>query len=311
MESICLYDTLQHLHLCPEGWAMQKFTYKNGVLSSNTYYGEAREHIEVMGVHKYKYEIDDCGYVLSQSAYNNEMQPAINSQIGAHKVVNIYDDNRCNVGRDYYDSVNPDPFVCIRIKLSPRGMQLDQTAYSAKMKPIESSLNLGVSKLKSEYDSQDRLTYMCATDKKGKKMNTSFGFAEAFFSYDNDMYEALYLDSDRNVVNNTSSNDPFAYKLIYMKDTGQRLFSKTIKLSSDNEKETIREAYCFDLQNKNIRMVIRLDDLQVQFYDVSSNKTKSFYSFEDEYDEYIHIVDSIQNDIEMMYGKPKLYKYVK
>lgn len=310
VDTICLYDTLQHLHLCPEGWAMQQFTYKNGVLSSNSYYGENRERTEVMGVHKYIYEIDDCGYVLSQSAYDNEMRPTINSQIGAHKVVNIYDDNRRNVGKDYYDAVNLDPFVCIRLKLNRRGMQIEQTAYSAKMRPAESSLNFGVAKLKSEYDSQDRITYMCATDKNGKKVNTSYGFAEALFSYGRDMNEAVYLDSEGNLVNNNSLNDLYAYRVIYMTETGQRLFCKTIKFSLSNEKETIREVYCFDEMNKNIHKAIRQDNWQVQVYDVPSSRTKNFYSFEDKYNEYVQIVDSIQRDMEVKYGKPKLYHYV-
>ena len=95
-----------------------------------------------------------------------------------------------------------------------------------------------------------------------------------------------------------------------MTETGQRLFCKTLKLSYDNNQETIREVYCFDKQNKNIHMAIRQDDWQIQVYDVSNNRSNSFYSFEKKYDEYVHIVDSIQNDIEMKYGKPKLYKYV-
>ena len=178
------------------------------------------------------------------------------------------------------------------------------------MEPIESSLNFGVAKLKSEYDSQDRVTYMCATDKNGKKLNASYGFAEAFFSYDSDMYEAIYLDSDGNIVNNYSLNDPYAYIVFYMTETGQRVFSKTLKLSLSNDKETIREAYCFDKQNENIQKAIRQEDWQVQVYDVTSNRMNIFYSFEDEYDEYVHIVDSIQNDIEMKYGKPKLINMI-
>ncbi len=312
VEKICLYDTLHVLYLGPEGWAMQKFNYKNGVISSNSYYGEGGDDdsIEIMGVFRYQYEIDECGYVLSQSAFNKVMRPTINLQIGAHKVVNIYDENRRNIGRDYYDAVNLKPFVRIRLKLNQRGLQTEQTAYNTQNELVESPLNMGVAKIQSRYDNQDRVIYMCATDKNGEKMNTVDGFAECIFSYDNDIYETVYLDSNRNVVNNNSLNDPFGYMLLYITETGQRLFRKTIKLSYDNEKETVREAYSFDKQNEKIHMAIQLDDWQVQVYDVSNNKQINFYSFEDEYDEYVHIVDSIQNDIEMKYGKPKLYKYV-
>lgn len=310
MERICMYDTLQQLQIGPEGWAKQEYEYRNGVMRSNSFYGKNGERAEILGVHKYIYEIDDCGYVLSQSAYDKELRPTINTQIDAHKVVNLYDDNRRNIGRDYFDAKNSDPFVCIRIKLNQRGMHIEQSSYNAQMKLIESPLNNGVATIKSEYDTQDRITHTCATDSRGKKMNTLYGVAEAFFSYDNDVYEAVYLDSRRELVNNNSMNEPVAYMIYYMTKTGQRIFSKTIKRSFDNDIETIRDAYCYDPQNQHILKAIRCEDWQVQVFDVSKNKKYSFLSFEDEYNEYVHIVDSIQNNIEMKYGEPKFCKYV-
>lgn len=310
MEKICMYDTLQQLQNGQEGWAMQKFEYKNGVMRSNSVFGKNGERMEILGVHKYIYEIDDCGYVLSQSAYDKELRPTINTQIDAHKVVNLYDDNRRNIGRDYFDAKNSDPFVCIRLKLNQRGMHIEQSSYNAQMKLIESPLNNGVATIKSEYDTQDRITHTCATDSRGKKMNTSYGVAEAFFSYDNDVYEAVYLDSRRELVNNNSMNEPVAYMIYYMTKTGQRMYGKTIKRSYDNELETIRDAYCYDLQNQRILKAIRCEDWQVQVYDAQKNKKYSFFSFDDEYNVYVHIVDSIQNNIEMKYGKPKFCKYV-
>ena len=154
LEKICLYDTLQQLHTGLEGWAIQEFEYKNGIMKSNSVFGENSERIEVYGVHKYLYEIDDCGYVLSQSAFNKELHPTINTQIGAHKVVNLYDSNRRNIGRDYYNTISSEPFVCIRLKLNQRGMQTEQSSYNARMESVESPLNYGVATLKSEYDSQ-------------------------------------------------------------------------------------------------------------------------------------------------------------
>ena len=105
-------------------------------------------------------------------------------------------------------------------------------------------------------------------------------------------------------------NEPVAYMINYMTGTGQYIFSKWIK-RSDNDIETIREAYCYDLQNQNILKVIRCSDWSVWVYDAQKNKQYSLSSFGDEYNVYVHIVDSIQNDIEMKYGKPKFYKYIK
>lgn len=311
LEKTCLYDTLQQLRNGPEGWAIQEFEYKNGIMKSNSFFGENSERIEVYGVHKYLYEIDDCGYVLSQSAFNKELHPTINAQIGAHKVVNLYDSNRRNTGRDYYNTISSEPFVCIRLKLNQRGMQTEQSSYNARMELVESPLNYGVATLKSEYDSQDRLKHTLATNSQGKRMNTSYGFAEAFFSYDNDVYETVCLDSQGKIVNNSSMTEPVAYMIFYMTDTGQRLFVKTIKRSYDDELEVIRDAYCYDPQKQFVVLAIRCEDWQVQVYDATKNKKYSFLSFEDEYNEYVHIVDSIQNVIEKEYGKPKFYKYVK
>lgn len=310
-KQVCMYDTLQQLHCGLEGWAIQKYEYKNGVIKSNSVYGTDREPIEIFGVHKNLYEIDDCGYVLSQSAYDKELRPTINTQIGAHKVVNLYDANRRNTGRDYYNTISLEPFVCIRLKFNQRGMQTEQASYNVGMELIESPLNYGVATLKSECDSQDRITYMCATDKDGRKMNTSYGFAEAFFSYDDDVYEAVCLDSQGELVNNGIMAEPCAYMICYMTKTGQRLYLKSIKLSSENKIEIIRGAYCYTSDNQFILKYILCDDWQVLVYDVSKNKNYSFFSFEDEYDEYVHIVDSIQHDVEEIYGSPKLDKYLK
>ena len=309
-EMICYYDTLQCVHLGPEGWAMQKFTYVNGVQSSNSYYGEDGTPIEIMGVHKYEYEIDDCGYIISQSAFNSEMKPALNSQIAAHKVVNIYNDNRFTVGRDYYDAVNRDPFVRIRTILSPRGMILEQTAYDSNMELMESPLNFGVATLEYKYDSQDRLTYMCALDRYGKKMNTVYGLAEAFYIFEEGINEVVFLDSDMNIVNNETLSKPYAYMISYFSETGHRLYVKTIKLSYDNSIETFRETYRYDLKSQNIIEAIRCDDSEVHVYNALSQERFRFYSFEEEFDEYVHKVDSIQNDIEYKYGKPRLNKYI-
>lgn len=311
MEKICIYDTLQQLQNGPEGWARQEYEYINGVIKANSYYGNNGESVEILGVHKYIYEIDECGYVLSQSAYNKELCPTINSQIGAHKVVNLYDDNRRIIGRDYFDAINSDPFVCVRYKLNQRGMQIEQLSYNARMELIESPLNYGVASLESEYDSQDRVTHIIATNRSGQKLGTSYGIAEALFSYENNVYEAVYLDPKGNIVNNNGLTEPVAYTISYMTETGLRLFSKTIKVSDVNKRETIREAYCYDPQNENVRMAIRCEDWRVHVYDALEKKSYSFFSFEDEYDVYVHKVDSLQNDIEKKYGKSKLYKYVK
>lgn len=313
LETIYNYDTLQCLRICPNGWAIQKFKYVNGVASEISVYGENREHIEVNGVHKYVNEIDDCGYVLSQSAYDKEMQPTTNSQIGAHKVVNLYDDCRRDIGKDYYDAMNVEPFVCVRLKLNQKGLQTEQVTYNSKKELVESPFNLGVAKLQSKYDSQDRLTYMRATNKNGEKTNTSYGFSEAYFSYGSNVYEAVFLDSQEKLVNNTSLAEPCAYIISYMTEAGQHLYSKNLKLSYDNTIETIREAYCYDSQGQQVFRAIRCEDgifSPVIVYDVSNTQMDTCYSFEDKYEEYVHVADSIQHDAELKYGKPKLYKYV-
>lgn len=311
IETVCMYDTLQLLQNGPQGWAIQKCEYKNGVMTSNSFYGEDKEPIEILGVHKYIYEIDESGYHLSQSAFNKDLNPTINTQIGAHKVVNLYDDNKRNIGLDYYNTTNSEPFVRIRLKLNQRGLQTEVKSYNAQMELIESPLNNGVATVKYEYDYQDRITYTCATDAQGKKMNNSYGFAETYFSYENDVYETVCLNSQGEIVNNNSIIEPTAYMIFYMTETGQRLFGKTIKRSYDNELETVREAYCYDPLKQYVLLAIQCEDWYIQVYDASKNMKYSFFSFEDEYDKYVHIVDSIQQDVEEEYGAPKFNKYLK
>lgn len=307
LEKICCYDTIQNLRENSEGWAMQKFCYSNGVIYSNAFYGENRECIEIMGVHKYTSEVDDCGYLLSQSAYNKDLQPTINLQTGAHKIINLYDDKRRVVGRDYYDNISKEPFVKLRLKLNQRGMQTEQFACNSNNKLVESPLNLGVAKIKSEYDSQDRITYLYATNKRGEKMNTSYGYAEAYFSYGSNMQEGKFLDSSKKLVNNNSLSTPCAYSIMYSTDTGQQLYCKILRCSNDDNIEAIRDVYCYDTQGLHVVKAIRCEKELVRVYDTSSNQTNNYYSFDDEYDEYNHIADSIQLDVESKYGKPKLY----
>lgn len=311
LERIWCSDTLNNLRNCSEGWAVQEFNYRNDVISSNSYYGENRECIEVEGVHKYVFEIDECGYILSQSAYNKEMQPTINSKIGAHKVVNLYDDCRRNIGREYYDTMNMDPFVCIRIKLNQRGLSTEQIAYNARKELVESPLNFGVAKLQSKYDSQDRVVYMCSTNKNGEKMNSSYGFAEAYFSIDNNMQESVFLDSQENLVNYTAFAEPCAYAIMYMTDTGQRLYSKNLSLSYDGNVETIRYVNLYDIQGRQVQKAIQSKDEIIKVYEVSNNKMYTYFSFDDEYDKYTHIIDSVEHNVEQKYGKPKLDHLIK
>lgn len=311
LEKICLYDTLRHLRVGGDGWAVQKFKYVNGVVSANSCYGENEEPIEIKGVHKYVYEIDDCGYVLSQSAYDQDLRPTINTEISAHKVVNIYDSYRRIVGRDYFDSVHLSPFVRVRVKYNQRGLQIEQTAYNSRMELVESPLNYGVAKIQSKCDSQDRTTYMCATDPKGNRMNSIHGFAEAYFSYDDNVQEAVFLDEQMKLTNNRSMQEPCAYTILFVSDTGQRLYSKTIKLSFDGEMQTVCDAYCYDIQEEHIQKAIRHEEETVKVYDASNNKMISYCSLDDEYEGYIHLVDSIGRRVESKYGKPKLFNYVK
>ena len=248
LEAVCLYDSMQHLRLGTEGWAKQKFSYINCSLSTKSFYGENDEPIEIQGVYKYVYDIDDCGYIISQSTYDKYMQPTKEPQTGAHKVVNLYDENRRNTGRDYYDTTNTTPFACIRLKYNQRGLQMEQTAYNGKKELVESPLNLGVAKIQSIYDSQDRVTYFCGTSKSGEKMNTSYGYAEAFFSYEKNMQEAVFLDSQKKLINYGNDANAFAYKILYMTDTGQRLYNILLRRTSENSIDTIREDNCYDLQ---------------------------------------------------------------
>jgi len=311
LNKICLYDSLQSLQIGPEGWAIQEIKYKNGIISSTSYYGEEEEPVEVMGVHKYVSEIDDSGNLLSQSAYGKDMRPAINIDISAHKVAMIYDDNRRIVERDYYDSISSTPFVCIRIKYNIRGLQTEQTAYNSRDELVESPLNFGVAKLQSKYDSQDRVVFMRATNNKGRIMNTTYGFAEAHTSYTDNINEAVFLDSQMKPTNNVSIPGSFAYYILYLSETGEQLYAKRLRILYDNSIEAVRDAYCYDAQGQQVQKVIHCENDMVKVYNALNNQTFNYYSFDDEYDEYVHILDSIQNDIEMKYGKPKLYKYVK
>lgn len=310
LETICLYDTLERPRIGYEGWALQKFKYNNGIISANSFYGENKEPIEIKGVHKYVYEIDDCGYILSQSAYNRYMQPTINSDYSAYKVVNLYDENRRTIGRDYYDVINKTPFVCIRFKFNERGINIEQASFNAQGRLIESNLNFGVAKIQSKYDTEDRITYMCATNKNGEKMNTIYKFAEAYYSYENNIKEAVFLDSQMQLANNFSLINPYAYFILYSTDTGKPLYNKILKLSPNDKIEKIDDTYYYDPQYNQIEKLIRRDDLQIKVYDTKSNQESSYFPFEDEYDEYTLIIDSIKQHVELRYGIPKLYHFV-
>lgn len=309
LERICFYDTLGHTRNCPDGWAIQEFSYNEGAQSANSYFGEESERVEVQGVHRYEYEIDDYGNVLSQSAFDKDMQPTMNILLSAHKLVHLYDENRRIIGRDLYNTNDIKPFVSIRYKLNQRGLLTEQTAYNAEMELVESPFNYGVAKIQSKYDSQDRITYMCATDKSGKKMNTSYGIAESFYEYGSNIFENVNLDSQKKLANNLSVQNPYAYSIIYMTDTGQRLFSKNLIING-NHIDTIREANYYIARGQHIQKAIRCEEEQVKTYDLSTNQMSIYYSFEEEYNKYVHIVDSIQHNVEKKYGKPKLYHYV-
>lgn len=310
VETICLYDTLQHLHVCPEGWAIQKYNYINGVVSSNSFYGENREPIEINGVHKNVCEIDDCGYVLSHSAYNKEMRPTINTDISAHKVEYLYDDKKRIIGMNLYDSVRITPFVRIRAKYNQKGLPSETSAYNDRNEIVESSLNLGVAKILSEYDSQDRITFMCATNQKGNKMNTTYGYAEAHYFYTDNINEAVFLDSQMKLTNNLSTPGSFAYYILFLSETGEQLYAKSLRVSYDNNIEAVRDAYCYDVQGQQVKKVIHCEQEMIKVYNTLNNQTYSYFSFEDEYSEYLHVLDSIENSVKRKYGEPKLYHYV-
>lgn len=312
LEKICCYDTLLHLRTCVDGWATLEYKYSNGALCENSFYGERDndERIEINGVHKFIYEIDDCGQILSKSFFNKDLQPTVNSQLSAHKVVYLFDDNKRKIGEDYYDTKGKDPFVSIRYQLNQRGQTTEQTAYDANKKLIESPLNYGVARLQMKYDSQNQPTYICATNHEGNKMNSSSGYAEAFFSYERNTQEAVFLDPEQKPVNTKDLAKPCVYGLNYLTETGQRLFSKQVMLSIDNEYKTIRIAFCYDLREQKVLKAIQCEDGLIQIYDVTSNQTNSYLSDTSEYDEYVQIVDSIQQEAEIKYGKPKLYHYV-
>lgn len=309
LEEVCVYDTLLRYCLNEEGWAVQRFTYKNGLYATKSFYGINREAVDINGVSKDVYERDEAGYIISESVFDKDNNPA-ESLIGAHKVVFLYDDNRRNVERVYFDTKNKSPFVRIRFKYNSRGFVIEQTAHNSQNEPVESSLNYGVAKLNSDYDSQDLLLYMCATDVNGAKMNSTMGFAEAYFIRENTIQEAVYLDAQGNIVNNKLVEKPYAYYIMYISDSGQRLYHKTVRLSYDEKKETIREVYCYDKAGTQVERFIQCEDDKVGIVDFVNAKKYQFYSFEDKYKEYVHIVDSIQYEIELKYGKPSLIQYV-
>lgn len=311
LEKICNYDTLYHLKNNSEGWAIKEMNYRNNVISAYAFYGEAEERIEVNGVHKYVCDIDDSGYILSNSAYNKELQPTVLPQTGVHKVVNMYDDLKRNIGCDYYDSMNKVPFVSIRSKFNERGLKIEQATYNGKKELIESPMNFEVAKVEWKYDSHNRLMYIGTTNSKGKKMNSSYGFAEAYFSYDNNIYEGVYLDSKGKLVNNITVAEPCAYSITYLTDTGRCLFCKSLKVLYDNETEEVRYAIRYDSQHQQPLQFIRCDDLSIKVYDISKKQEKNYSVLDDEYDAFIHIVDSIQLHVESTFRAPKLYKYVK
>ena len=112
-------------------------------------------------------------------------------------------------------------------------------------------------------------------------------------------------------TNNVSIHGSFAYYILYLSETGEQLYAKSLRVLYDNSIEAVRDAYCYDAQGQQVQKVIHCEHDMVKVYNALNNQTFNYYSFDDEYDEYVHILDSIQNDIEMKYGKPKLYKYVK
>lgn len=308
LEKICHYDTLGNLTPSTEGWAKQEFYYSDGFLIAKSFYGKGGIPIEIDGVHRFEYEIDECGYTLSQSSYNKDMQPALNSN-AVYKIVNMFDDNRRNIGLDYYNAIDSEPFVCIRLKYNKRGMVTEQSSYNNKGELIESDLNYGVAEVKWEYDSQDRLTYISATNRRGEKMNTNLGFTEAFIHNGNNMQEYVSLDSYGTLTNNAMANS-YAYLIMYMTDTGERLYTKGIKVSDDMDIKIERFANYYDVTGQQIQKTIYVNGDMVTVYDVATNQTKNLYSFEDEYDEYIHIIDSIEDEVARIYSEPKYYNYV-
>ena len=50
--------------------------------------------------------------------------------------------------------------------------------------------------------------------------------------------------------------------------------------------------------------------MEAQVYDAQKEQKFSYYSFDKEFDDYVQIVDSIQKEVELRYGKPNLYKEV-
>lgn len=309
-KTMCCYDTLQALKACNAGWAIQEFGYNNGAVSMIAYYGEDRMPVEIYGVHKYAYEYDDCGYKISESAFDNNNQPTVNSQVDAHKIVYFYDENKRQVGMELYDAVSDKPYVTIRLILNRNGLPSEQTAYNERGELVETPHNLGVAKITTEYDAQGRVLYSCATDKSGNKMNTTLGIAESRYFYGKNIDEILFLDSQQKLANSMGVPEPFAYSVVYMADNGQRLLCKTLRLSYSGEIETIIDACCYDSEDGSVLKVLHITDVEAQVYDAQKEQKFSYYSFDKEFDDYVQIVDSIQKEVELRYGKPNLYKEV-
>ena len=310
LEKICNYDTLQHLTVGSEGWAIQEMTYANGTVSSVKVYGKDNEPIEVNGVHMKTFDIDDCGYVISQRVFDKDLKPAMALQEQAHKVVYIYDDSRRVVETDYYDTTGDKPFVCIKKELNARGMPTIQAAYNAFGEPIESPLNYGVAKIEQQYDAQDRITYVCCTDRRGKMMNSVNGIAEQHARYGENITETVYLNAEGGLANN-ASRDPMAYSVRYMTDLGKPLYAKNIRLSDGNGLDSIRQAICYDPLGRQAIWVIKCTANEANMYDAVSGQRHNYFAFDGEYDRCVQMVDSIRRLAETEYGKPQFEHYIR
>lgn len=310
VETVCCYDTLQKLHIGPGGWAVQKFKYNNGAVSEHSVFGEKLENIEIKGVHKYVYEIDDCGNILSIKAFDKNLQPALQSDCNAHIARYIYDDKKRVIGTDYYDSEHTNPFLRIRKKLNVLGLPLEQTVYDSKGELVESPMNWGVAKMSMEYDSRGQLIHLCATDRNGNRMNASNGIAECKTVFQDNVYESLCLDADGKLVNNYEVNAPYAYMLVYKSDTGKPLYNEILRVSygfgPESKIDTIRAAFCYGPLGESVK-ALRYADRIVEVLDQMRGESSSYFSFEEEYDDYIHIMDSIQHEVQLKYGMPVLY----
>ena len=137
-------------------------------------------------------------------------------------------------------------------------------------------------------------------------MNTyPYGYAEALYSYEKHIEEALFLDEDGKPVNNEANENCSAYIINYISDTGQPLFGKSLKLSYDGDIETRTDALLFDLQGQPVQ-IIRCEDDVIRVSDIPRYRMRTYYSFSDEYDKYIHVMDSVESEMKSKYGSPKL-----